>query len=97
MFSAFRALMSEKENPLNALPSAQRFQLMLWLSLMWTSIFCGIAGAWLWYGELMIGHLLFAMGFAVTGVTFSSVKQGGTYRDVPASDGTTRYDDVWGG
>ena len=44
----------------------------------------------------MLAHLLFAMGFAVTGVTFASVEQSKTYRDAPASDGTTRYDDVWG-
>ena len=96
MLSSFRALMNENENPINALPPAQRFQLMLWLSVMWTSIFCAIAGAWLWYGELVVAHLLFAMGFAVTGVTFASVEQSKTYRDAPASDGTTRYDDVWG-
>jgi len=88
--------MSENENPLNALPSAQRFQLMLWLSLMWSSIFCGIAGVWLWYGELMINHLLFALGCTATGVNFASSKQGKTYRAVPASDGTTRYVDAWG-
>ena len=69
---------------------------MLWLSLMWISIFCGIAGVWLWYGELMIGHLLIALGCTATGVNFASSKPGRTDRAVPASDGTTRYVDVWG-
>lgn len=96
MISTYRALMNENENPLQALPPAQRFQLMLWLSVMWTTIFCVMAGAWLWYGELMVAHILFALGFAVTGFTFVGSRKRGTYRDNPAADGTARYDDVWG-
>jgi hypothetical protein len=97
MFSMYRALMNSNENPLSALPPAQRFQLMLWLSVMWTTIFCLMAGAWLWYGELMVAHILFALGFATTGVTFARSRQVATYRDNPSADGTARYDGVWGG
>ena len=88
--------MNENENPLQALPPAQRFQLMLGLSVMWTTVFCLMAGAWVWYGELMIVHILFALGFAVTGITFAFSRKISTYRDNPAADGTARYDDVWG-
>jgi hypothetical protein len=43
---------------------------MVVLSLVWTVIFCAVTGAWLWYGELLAGHLLFALGFVITGLTF---------------------------
>jgi hypothetical protein len=69
---------------------------MMFLSLMWTTIFCAVAGAWLWYGELVIGHLLVVLGFAITGITFRQANNASTYRDQPLKDGTARYDDVWG-
>jgi hypothetical protein len=70
---------------------------MVALSVMWTTIFCATAGAWFWYGELIVGHLLLALGVMVTGLTFHRAQGEGTYRDVPVADGTARYDDVWGG
>ena len=91
-------IMDADRNPLFALPPAQRFQTMVYLSVMWTAIFCGSLGAWLWYGELLIAHVLFALGALTTGLKFraaaSAVK---TYRDYPLKDETARYDDVWGG
>ena len=50
MKSVYRAVMDSSVNPLRTLPAAQRFQLMLFLSIMWTNIFCLSAGAWIWYG-----------------------------------------------
>lgn len=97
MWSAYQAVMDSNVNPLRNLPPAQRFQVMALLGTMWTTIFCTGAGAWLWYGELIVFHLLVAGGFLVTGVTFIRAKSTATYRDHKASDGTTRYDDVWGG
>jgi hypothetical protein len=70
---------------------------MALLGTMWTTIFCAGAGAWLWYGELMVLHLLLAGGLLMTGATFIKAKSTATYRDHKASDGTSRYDDVWGG
>ena len=96
MISLYRAIMDTNANPLRNLPRAQRFQVMLYLSIMWTTIFCLATGAWLWYVELMLAHVLFAVGFAVTGLTFHRAKTVMTYRDYPASDNTARYDDVWG-
>jgi hypothetical protein len=37
---------------------------------MWTTIFCAAAGAWMWYGAIVVAHLLIALGFVVTGLTF---------------------------
>ncbi len=94
---AFRSVMDPRVSPLRHLPSAQRFQIMCVLGTMWTTIFCLGTSAWLFYGELIIFHLLLAFGTLVTGLTFRSASQKGkTYRDFPETDGTARYDDVWG-
>ena len=97
MLNLYRAIMDPSVNPLRALPPAQRFQLMMSLSIMWTTIFCAGAGAWFWYGELIVLHLAAALGFLATGYTFRRAARAGTYRDHPVADGTARYDDVWGG
>lgn len=94
-------VMNSDLNPLRDLPPARRFQVMTLLSLMWTTIFCLSAGAWFYYGELMIFHMLLAAGTLVTGATFETSRarpaaQKSTYRSYPAKDGTARYDDVWG-
>lgn len=103
LVSIYRAVMDTNHNPLQALPSAQQFQIMTYLSFMWTAIFCAGAGAWVWFGELLVGHLLFALGFIITGWTFKTASSRtrkavstATYRDHPRPDGTPRYDDVWG-
>ena len=71
MFTAYNVVMNENLNPLRDLPSAQRFQTMLGLSVMWTTLFCLMAGAWIWYGELLAFHLLFTLGFTITGIIFT--------------------------
>jgi hypothetical protein len=96
MLSIYKTIMDSNRNPLRDLLPQQRFQVMVVLSLMWTTIFCTMAGAWLWYGELVAVHVLFAMGVAFTGATFHSARKMTTYRDHPKADGTARYDDVWG-
>lgn len=103
MFSTFNALMNSSVNPLKNLPAAQRYQISFILSAMWTLIFCVSFGAWRWYGTLTVLHLLMISGTLVTSLTFSVAKRPIraankplTYRDFPAADGTTRYDDIWG-
>ena len=96
MLSIYRAVMDSEFNPLRNLPRVQRFQVMVYLSIMWTTIFCAAAGAWVWYGELIVAHLLVALGFVATGFTFHRARTVATYRDHPLNDGTARYDDVWG-
>ena len=66
----YRAIMDPSINPLRNLPASQRFQTMVILSMMWTAIFCVGTGAWLWYGELVVFHVLVALGVLVTGTTF---------------------------
>lgn len=102
MYQIYRSVMDSDRNPLRALPPAQRLQAMIILSVMWTTIFCLAASAWVWYGELVVGHLLIILGIAITAMTFHAangddVRPVTTYRDHPRRDGTTRYDDVWGG
>lgn len=96
MISFYRAVMDSNVNPLRNLPPVQRFQVMTFLAVMWTTIFCAGAGAWLWYGELMVVHVLMTLGILITGLTFRRANTVLSYRDYPAKDGTTRYDDVWG-
>lgn len=100
MISLYRSIMDSNVNPLRNLPPAQRFQLMLFLSVMWTNIFCLSAGAWIWYGELIVFHVLVVAGIVVTGLVFRRASKATayrTYRHHPLKDGTARYDDVWGG
>ena len=68
----YRAIMDPTINPLTNLPASQRFQIMVYLGTMWTVIFCVGTGAWLWFGQLVILHLLVALGLLVTGLTFRS-------------------------
>lgn len=96
MLHWYRLVMDSDRNPLRNLPPAQRFQMMATLSVMWTIIFCTAADAWIYSGELLVAHLLVAMGTLITGYSFHKANQVKTYRDHPAEDGTTRYDDVWG-
>lgn len=95
--SAFRSVMDPRVSPLRHLPIGQRFQVMCVLGTMWTTIFCLGTSAWLYYGELVVFHILLAFGAFATGATFRSAsQQARTYRDFPLPDSTARYDDVWG-
>ena len=102
MDQIYRNVMDSDRNPLRALPPAQRLQAMIILSVMWSTIFCLTSANWFFYGELVVGHVLVILGIAITAMTFraaSSRKQRSVagYRDHPLNDGTSRYDDVWGG
>ena len=65
----YALIMDADKNPLMILPPAQRFQIMVYLSLMWTTIFCAAFGIWIWYGQILAFHMLI-LGIAVTGMTF---------------------------
>jgi hypothetical protein len=75
MLPVYSAIMDPSINPLKTMPPTQRFQTMLYLSIMWTTIFCAAAGAWVWYGEIVVAHLLVAAGFALTGLTFRAASR----------------------
>lgn len=68
---SYGAIMDPGKNPLRVLPPAQRIQTMVYLSVMWTTIFCAAFGSWYWYGELIVGHVLVVLGIALTTITFS--------------------------
>jgi hypothetical protein len=65
----YALIMDADKNPLMILAPAQRFQIMVYLSLMWTTIFCAAFGIWIWYGQILAFHMLI-LGIAVTGMTF---------------------------
>ena len=65
----YALIMDADKNPLVILPPAQRFQIMDYLSLMWTTICCAACGIWVWYSPILAFHMLI-LGIAVTGMTF---------------------------
>ena len=75
MKNTYKIVMDADQNQLRGIPPAQKFQIMVYLSAMWTAIFCLAAGAWAWYGELLIGHVAVALGFVVTGLTFQTASR----------------------
>jgi hypothetical protein len=75
MRNHYELVMDPNKNQLRGLPPAQKFQIMMYLSAMWTAIFCFAAGAWAWYGELLLGHIAVALGFLVTSVMFRSASR----------------------
>ena len=90
-------VMDPNKNPLQSLPKSQRFQIMVLLSIMWSSVFCLAFGSWFWWGELVIGHVAVAVAIGITSLTFNQAKKK-SHRDMyRAKDGTSRYDDLWGG
>jgi hypothetical protein len=71
----FEVVMNENKNPLQRLPKAQRFQIMVFLSCMWTTVFCLAIGSYGYWGELLLGHVSLAAGVLITGVTFRQVNK----------------------
>lgn len=98
MRQIYENIMDSEKNPLMHLPVAQRFQVMVVLSTLWTAIFTASIGVWFLYGVLWAGHILVLIGLLVTAAIFQRAPkpQTLTYRDYPREDGTARYDDVWG-
>jgi hypothetical protein len=97
MREPYDVVMDANKNPLRALPKVQRYQIMVVLSLMWSTIFCVAIGSWYWWGELVVGHVAVATGVLITGLTFRAARKR-THRDMYRDkDGTARYDDIWGG
>lgn len=71
----YRTIVNSDRYALAELPPSQRFQVMASLSLMWTAIFCAGTGAWLWYGEIAVAHVLVVLGLVATTVTFRSARR----------------------
>ena len=75
MRDQYSVVMDENKNPLRTLPKPQRFQAMVFLSLMWTCVFCVAIGSWAWWGEMVVGHLALDLGVLITGATFTSARK----------------------
>ncbi|NNF76644.1 MAG: hypothetical protein HKN05_01320 [Rhizobiales bacterium] len=75
MKTQYQSVMDPDQNSLRRIPPAQRFQIMVYLSMMWTAIFCFSASAWAWYGELVVGHIAVALGVMITGMTFHNASR----------------------
>ena len=76
MLNWFQAIMNPNINPLSKLPPAQRFQIMIMLAIMWSLIFCGMAGIMVWYPAYVAAHLvLLAIGTLVTAMVFRSASK----------------------
>lgn len=97
MRKSYELIMDENKNPLQGLPKAQRFQIMVFLSAMWTTVFCLAIGSYAYWGELVLGHVALGSGVLITALTFRTVRRR-THRDLyRGKDATAKYDDVWGG
>jgi len=75
MLSWYRTIVDSDRYALVGLPPSQRFQIMATLSLMWTAIFCAGTGAWLWYGQIVVAHILVVLGLVATSVIFRSARR----------------------
>ncbi len=75
MRDTYAVIMDESKNPLQGLPKAQRFQIMTFLSVMWSSLFCLAIGSYAYWGELIVGHVAIAAGVVLTGLTFRQVNK----------------------
>jgi hypothetical protein len=75
MRDTYSVVMDERKNPLQGLPKAQRFQIMTFLSVMWSSLFCLAIGSYAFWGELVVGHVAVAAGVVLTGLTFRQVNK----------------------
>ena len=71
------ALMRAKNNSLKVLPKTARLQIMVYLSMMWSIIFCLSLGIMYFYDELILIHIpILLMGIFGTGWIFSVFRQG---------------------
>jgi hypothetical protein len=90
MRESYELVMDEKKNPLQRLPKAQRFQVMVFLSSMWTTVFCLAIGSYAYWGELILGHVALGSGVLITALTFRTVSKR-THRDLDqGNDGTAK-------
>jgi hypothetical protein len=76
MKKSIQAIMDPSKNPLLRLSLALRFQIMLLLSVMWSLIFCAMAGIFVWYPTYVLAHVvLLSVGTLVTALVFRSASK----------------------
>ena len=97
----YSLIMDADSNGLFRLPKIVRFQLMTYLALMWSVVFCVWVGAVAMIGPSMAAHAILLVGVFFTADIFrrSASQENLDHRErfKDPADGCTRYDDVWGG
>ena len=71
----YASVMDPERNPLRSLPKMQRFQYMVVLSYMWSTIFAISVGSYLVFGASVVAHLLLLTGLFFTRATFGNADQ----------------------
>ena len=96
----YNSIMDHEQNPFSGLPRMVRFQFMLMLSYMWSSVFTILVGSYLAFLPMVVGHTAVLVAIFFTADLFRRARvRTQTHRDLmknPA-DGTALYDDIWGG
>ncbi len=93
-------VMDHEKNPLSALPKMVRFQVMMALSFMWSSVFTIWVGSVMVLGPSVLAHVMVLIAVFFTADVFRRAQaQAVGHRDAMRDprDGTVLYDDVWGG
>ena len=75
-------LMNAEQNALNRLPKVLRFQIMVFLSVMWSTVFSLAIGSWFWWGERIVGHVAIALTILITSLTFRQVHRSSAAGDI---------------
>ena len=95
----YKMIMDPDSNALWQLPKIVRFQYMMILAFMWSSIFTIWTGSLALFGPTAIGHLLVLLGVLFTADVFRRAqKYSPSHRDRMRRnhDGTALYDNMWG-
>ena len=81
LITAYNLVMNADNNPFWRLPKAQRFQVMMWLSMMWTAIFSIGIGTFSYFGHLVGLHAAVLIGLLLTSWMFARGDQGSDSRN----------------
>ena len=95
----YATIMDPERNPLSGLPKMVRFQYMLILSYLWSTVFTIWIGSSFVFGASVLGHTAFLVGVFFTADLFRRARaEARSHRDAMRNrrDGTVLYDDVWG-
>lgn len=74
--AAWKSVMDSNHNPLMGLPKIVRFQIMTIISVMWSFIFCVMAGIVAWLpGYIAVHVVLVLVGVFGTGWIFQNARR----------------------
>ena len=96
---AYDSVMNEERNAFSRLPKTTRFQLMTVLAVFWSAVFTISFSAYHYFGATVVAHVAVLLAVFFTADVFRRTREGRFHhRDAMrrASDGTARYDDLWG-